>query len=81
MLFRLTHREMDALYAGLHDYSPEPFMAILANSNEVAEPVAVISMVHRDPPVDSNRDPTYCARWTNLVQRLRFPDGASTDTD
>jgi len=54
---------------------------ILVNANEDARPVAAISMVHRDPPVDSDHDPVYSARWKNFVQRLGFPDVASTDTD
>lgn len=81
MLFRLTHREMDTLYAGLHDYRPEPFTAILVNADEDARPVAAISMVHRDPPVDSNYDPAYFARWKHLVRQLGFPDGVSTGAD
>ncbi|EEA00726.1 conserved hypothetical protein [Burkholderia sp. H160] len=76
MLFRLTHREMGTLYADLHDYSPEPFTAILVNADEGARPVAAISMVHRDPPVDSNHDPAYCARWKDLVRQLGFPESA-----
>lgn len=81
MLFRLTHREMDVLYADLHDYRPEPFTAIPLNADEDAKHVAAISMVHRDPPIDSSPEPAYSARWKALIQRLGFPDTASAETD
>ncbi|ASL48825.1 hypothetical protein bAD24_p00610 (plasmid) [Burkholderia sp. AD24] len=74
MMFRLTHQEMDTLYAGMHDYRPEPFTAILVNPGEDSRPVAAISMVHLDPPVDSKHDSAYCARWINLVRRLGIAD-------
>ena len=77
MLFQLTHREMDRLYVGLHDYRPEPFMAIVTSADEIARPVAAISMVHRDPPADSNHDPVYCARWKDLVRQLGIPEDAT----
>jgi hypothetical protein len=77
MLFQLTHREMDTLYAGMHDYRPEPFIAIVVSADENAWPVSAISMVHRDPPADSNQDSVYRARWKDLVRQLGIPEGAT----
>jgi hypothetical protein len=69
MLFRLTHREMDTLYKDLDDYRAEPFLAVSANG----EVTAVISMVHINPPIDSNQIPDYASRWNELAQKLGLP--------
>jgi hypothetical protein len=81
MLFQLTHREMDTLYAGMHNYRPEPFTVIVVSTDENARPVVAISMVHRDPPADPNLDPVYSARWKDLVRQLGIPERVTATTD
>lgn len=73
MLFRLTHPEMDALYADAHDYRSEAFSVRVVDPAASARPAASISMVHRAPPIDSAQDPDYAVRWTSIVQRLGIP--------
>lgn len=70
MLFQLTHREMDGLYAALHEYRAEAFCAVLPNG----ETVPAISMVHVNPPVHSTQDPAYAAAFCRLVHQLNLPD-------
>jgi len=73
MLFRLTHREMDKLYKDLDDYRAEPFLAVCSNG----ETIAVISMVHINPPLYSNQNPEYASRWNALALRLGLPSAVS----
>lgn len=73
MLFRLTHPEMDALYADAHGYRPEAFSATVVRPEASARPTASISMVHRAPPIDSAPDADYGVRWKRIVQRLGIP--------
>jgi hypothetical protein len=70
MLFRLTHREMDKLYAGDWEYRPVPLLAVPAGTNANGGATAALCMVHRDPPLHSARNPPYAVQWESLVQRL-----------
>lgn len=69
MLFQLTHREVDLLYEELVDYRAEAFLAISAN----CEATAVISMVHINPPLNSNQVADYASRRSELAQKLGLP--------
>lgn len=75
MLFKLTHHELDDLYATLIEYRAEPFQAVLANG----ERVAAISMVHVDPPINSAQDADYSAAFHDLTYRLGLPHAAARE--
>lgn len=69
IVFNLTHEEMSKLYSGLPDYVAEPFLA----TTEDGQKIAVLSMVHRNPPLNSIEVPEYAARWRALLQKLALP--------
>jgi hypothetical protein len=56
------------LYADQPEYRPEPVWAQL----ESGEQVAALTMVHKFPPTDSQRDEQYAAAYLSLIRRLEF---------
>ena len=78
MLYRLNHQEMDVLYADADDYRPQALLAIGLHLEASERPVAALTMVHREPPIDSVEDPDYASRWRELILRLGISDDASS---
>jgi hypothetical protein len=70
MVFAMTHAEVDKLYAGMDDYRAEAFLAVPL---EGGAPIAAVSMVHVDPPIESAEDPAYAVPFRALLARLGLP--------
>ena len=68
MLYQLTHAEIDTLYKHQTGYRAEAFLA-----NDGEREVCAISMVHIDPPIDSQIDYAYVSRLRDVLERLGFP--------
>ena len=71
MLFRLSHSELDRLYAapGLKQYRAETVLAQLLEGT----PTSALCYNLRDAPQPHERNPEYAARLQLVLSRLDFP--------
>jgi len=74
MVYALTHREIDRLYAGLDNYRAEAFIVRIDDPAHGA-PVVVpaLAMVHVAPCIDGALDADYITRLGTILTALDLP--------
>lgn len=69
VLAQITNEEFDILYGHQSDYGKVPVCAM----THTGQPIAAVTMVHREPNFGAPIDPVYSGEWKAIVKRLHIP--------